>query len=112
MGLIITNSVAISIGEAKSNMYCAVIFHTQELLITGKVQCDLSFYTSEAEQDSGADKIYPTVNGGKVTNCTIQLTLDDVIKQSGVCKMSNVVTFFYTKVKEYLESTYNWTIIL
>lgn len=113
MGFIITDSVNLSIGEAKTNVWGAVVFHTQELLITGKVQCDISFYKSEADSDAGKDKLYPLdSNGNKVTNCTIQCALSDVIKASGESTMVDVVGYFYNKVKTKLEDDYSWTITI
>jgi hypothetical protein len=112
MGLIITNEIETSIGENMSNTWCTVIFHTQEFLITGNVQCDLNFYRSEADHDSGKDKLYPVVNTKKVDNCTINISLSDEVKASGRSTAQDIVVFFYGKVKSYLESTYNWTITL
>src|SRR4030067_1542093 len=112
MGVLITNSVATSIGEDKTNLWGTVVFNTQELLLTGKVQCELSFYKSEADYDAGLDKIYPVIDGNKITNCTIQILITDVIKASGESTMQDVVVFFYTKVITYLQSTYGWTVTI
>lgn len=106
MGLLITNQVSTSIGEDMTNLWASVVFHTQELLITGKVQCDIKFYKSEADADAGADPVYPVVNGQKVTNCTITVALSDVIKVGAGAEMSDVVAYFYSKVEEYLEANY------
>ena len=110
MGLLITNSITTSVGSSMSNTWATVTFHTQELLVTGKVQCDISFYKSEADHDAGTDKIYPVVSGSKVTNCTITLALSDEVKASGQSTMADVVAFFYGKIKSYLETTYSWTV--
>lgn len=113
MGFLVTNSVNISIGEAKTNVWGKATFHTQELLITGKVQCDLSFYKSEADDAAGKDKIYPLdANGNKVTNCVVDCAINDVIKASGQSTMQDVVDYFYKKVEAKLEADYGWTITL
>ena len=113
MGFIIADSVSLSIGEAKSNVWGKVKFHTGELLITGKVQCDISFYKSEADNDSGKDQIYPlSGTGSKVVGCTIECALADVIKASGQSTMVHVVDYFYNKVKTELETKYGWSITI
>lgn len=113
MGFIVTNSVELSVGgEPRTNIWGAVKFHTDFLFSEKGMPCDIKFYNSEVAFDAGEDAIIPVVNGVKVLNCTILFSPDDVIKQSGVCKFSNVVQFMYQKTKENLESTYGWTITL
>jgi hypothetical protein len=106
----ITNTVSTSTGDDKSNLFGVIVFHTQELLVTGNVQCELSFYKSEADKAAGSDKIYPIVNDDKITNCTIQCAVSDVIKDSGESTMADVVTYFNSKVKAKLEGDYGWSV--
>lgn len=112
MSFIITNSIETNVGQSMSNTWGFAVFHTQEMLITGKVQVDLNIYKSEIDKDAGSDKIYPVENGAKITNCTIDIALADVVKASGQSTMADVVNFFYTKVKDKLESLYGWTITI
>jgi hypothetical protein len=112
MGLLITNQVSTSVGQDMTNVWGFAVFYTNTVLVDGIVQVDLSFFKSEAEKDAGADRVYPIGNDTKVVNTNIQVLPADVIKNSGVSKMSDVVSFFYNKLKTKLEEDYGWTITI
>lgn len=113
MGLLITNEVNTSIGIPMTNVWGTVTFYTNELLISGNVSCDLRFYKSEADYDSGKIPITPIDNNSNfINNCNIQVLVTDIIKESGQSTMADVVVFFYGKVKTYLEATYGWTVVI
>ena len=108
--MILTNQVSTSTGAQFSNLYGDVLFHTDNLLVDGTVQCELSFYKSEIDKNAKADKIYPVVNGSKVVNCKISCALTDVVKVDAGATLNDVVTYFFTKVITQLTTTYGWTI--
>lgn len=112
MNILITNQVNTSVDLPLSNLFGKPDFNTNEMLVNGEIYAELRFYSSEASHDSCGDKIYPVVNGNKVTNCTFQVLATDVIKESGQSTMADVVTLFYGKLKAALESTYGWTITI
>ena len=111
MGMIVNNLVSTSIGIDMGGLWFKTVFHTQELLTTGKVYCDLFFYKSEGISTT-ADRIFPIGSGKKINSCLIEMNVDDIVKSSGVTRMSDVVLFFCTKVKEKLFSLYGWDITI
>lgn len=110
MGIIITNEIALSNGLNLSNVYCNVVFRTQG--IPGTIPCDLNFYVSEESSNNISNKVYPVVNGKMILNCNVDILIDDVIKQSGVSKVSDMIAYFFKKVKDELTVEYGWTITI
>lgn len=109
VGLSINDTILTSTGDAKSALYMESKFYVQDLLLTGKVQCELFFYNSAEAKQNGSDRVVPIVHGVKIYNCEITIGLDDVIKHSGQSTMNDVVTYFYSKVKIELEDHYHLT---
>ena len=94
-------------GESVVDLIIKVKFNFDNLTIDGVVPCELTF-----QQVEESDRVYPIVEGGKVTNCYINCDLDDTIKSSGVSKLYHTVAYVYAKVKLRLEETYGWTITI
>lgn len=111
--MIITNAINLSAGAGKTatNAYLKMVPHVGTIQQDGKVPCDLFFYYSEADSDSGADKIYPlNGSGAKITAEVLQFTTNEVVKVGANCTMDDVFAYFKTKLKAVLESKYGWSV--
>lgn len=122
----LTNTVSTSNGDSKTGLFIEASFRIGDLITKGKVYVDLEFYNSEEAKNAGKDKFYavgtrevspteseiPATVTEKVTNCTIDCSLNDAIKASGESKVSDMLILLLAKTKAKLEATYTWTITL
>lgn len=111
MNLKITSSEPISIGGVLSNIIGDINAHTDSLLTTGEVQCDISWLKDATAKIKNYDRIWPVVLNGddtinlRVASCDVTLTEQEVMA-------ADLPTTIYTKVAEKLALDYGWTVVV
>ena len=111
MNLKVTSQINLSTGSQATNAVGYITAHTDKLLTTGKVPCDLEFYLSKAVSDKKFDKSIPVIlkqDGtiqSRVGAVTISLTEEEAMG-------ADLPTTIFNKVAEALGTSYGWTVVV
>ena len=110
MKLSITSTVDTNVGIPVTGMIGNIVAHTDSLLTTGQIPCDIEFYANDDAKTKQKHKLFPVVLAGDdtiqelVASCTIDLTESEV-------NAANLPTTIYNKVAAKLATDYGWTVV-
>lgn len=105
MNLKITDLVLNSTGYSSANIVGDIIAHTESLMTTGVVNCDIRWYKSLADKALGYDNIWPVFGGAKVASVQIQLT-------EAEADAAGLPTTIYNKIADKLMADYDFATIV
>jgi len=109
MHLSITSQIDTNVGIPASGVIGNINAHTNSIMATGQVPCDIEFYISIEAKDNGMSRIFPVILNTDgtieelISSCTINLT-------EGEITGANLPNTIYTKVAAKLSADYGWTV--
>jgi len=110
--MIISNTLTLSDGSTASDVFMTMNMHTGTIETNGKAPCDLSYWRSEADKDAGKTKIYPVVNGVKISSVTPQFTGQEIVKVGPNCTVADTFAFYKQAVADKLLADYGWNVTI
>lgn len=109
MNLLITSSIDTNTGTTVTNAIGFITAHTDELLNTGLIPCDLAFYINMQASDDNKDKFIPvTLNQNNTINTRIGSITISLTQQQ--IEAANLPLTIFNKVASDLNTAYGWTV--